>query len=58
MRPMAGSQEAMDDLRRILAGRSSFYEKADLVFDTSAQDLAASFAALRQRLRQTLGLPV
>ena len=55
---MAGSQEAMDDLRRILAGRSSFYEKADLVFDTSAQDLAASFAALRQRLRQTLGLPV
>ena len=58
LRPMAGSQEAMDDLRRILAGRSSFYEKADLVFDTSAQDLAASFAALRQRLRQTLGLPV
>lgn len=58
LRPMAGSQEAMEDLRRILAGRSSFYEKADLVFDTSAQDLEASFAALRARVRGALGLPV
>jgi XRE family transcriptional regulator, aerobic/anaerobic benzoate catabolism transcriptional regulator len=57
LRPMAGSHEAMEDLRRILAGRSSFYEKADLVFDTSAQDLPESFTALRQQLRVALGLP-
>ena len=34
-RPMAGNPEAMDDLRRILAGRNPFYAKADLAFDTS-----------------------
>ncbi|MDO9200150.1 MAG: helix-turn-helix transcriptional regulator, partial [Hydrogenophaga sp.] len=30
MRPMAASREAMEDLKRILAGRSAFYSKADL----------------------------
>jgi hypothetical protein len=30
MRPMAASAEAMEDLKRILAGRSAFYAKADL----------------------------
>ena len=30
MRPMAGNAEAMDDLKRILAGREPFYAKADL----------------------------
>ena len=57
LRPMAASKEAMDDLRRILTGRSSFYDKADLRIDTSAQDLAATFQVLRAQVRQRLGLP-
>jgi XRE family aerobic/anaerobic benzoate catabolism transcriptional regulator len=57
MRPMQGNTEAMDDLRRILAGRSAFYSKADLVFDTSARPLAGSFQALRTQVRGKLGLP-
>lgn len=57
MRPMQGNAEAMDDLRRILAGRSAFYSKADLVFDTSTQPLAGSFQALRALVRGKLGLP-
>jgi XRE family aerobic/anaerobic benzoate catabolism transcriptional regulator len=51
---MAASREAMDDLRRILAGRSAFYSKADLVVDTSAQSLDASFQALRTKVREAL----
>jgi XRE family aerobic/anaerobic benzoate catabolism transcriptional regulator len=54
LRPMAASREAMDDLRRILAGRSAFYSKADLVFDTSGQPLETSFEALRERVREAL----
>ena len=58
LRPMAASREAMDDLRRILAGRAAFYSKADLKIDTSAQALQPTFNALRVAVRQTLGLPV
>lgn len=58
MRPMAASSEAMDDLRRILAGRAAFYSKADLQLDTSAQPLAPTFEALRTMVRETLALPV
>jgi XRE family aerobic/anaerobic benzoate catabolism transcriptional regulator len=57
MRPMASSKEAMEDLRSILVGRAAFYSKAQLRLDTSAQALDASFARLRQMVRQTLGLP-
>jgi XRE family aerobic/anaerobic benzoate catabolism transcriptional regulator len=39
LRPMAASNEAMDDLRRILAGRSAFYAKADLKLDTTGKAL-------------------
>ncbi|MBB3181148.1 XRE family aerobic/anaerobic benzoate catabolism transcriptional regulator [Variovorax sp. Sphag1AA] len=39
LRPMAGNAEAMQDLRRILEGRSAFYAQADLIIDTSQQDL-------------------
>jgi len=53
-RPMAASKEAMDDLRRILAGRAAFYSKADMVVDTSGQDLAQSFQALRTAVRESL----
>ena len=58
MRPMAGSKEALEDLKRILEGRSAFYAKADLAFDTSAQSLDDSFAALRTQVRQALKLPL
>jgi XRE family transcriptional regulator, aerobic/anaerobic benzoate catabolism transcriptional regulator len=53
-RPMAGNAEAMDDLRRILAGRSPFYAKADLAFDTSGQSLEQSFAGLRDAIESAL----
>ena len=56
LRPMAASREAMDDLRGILAGRAAFYSKAELHVDTSTQDLAATFALLRTRVRDALAL--
>jgi XRE family aerobic/anaerobic benzoate catabolism transcriptional regulator len=54
LRPMSGNQEAMEDLKRILAGRAAFYGKADLAFDTSGKALADSFPALRDALRAGL----
>jgi XRE family aerobic/anaerobic benzoate catabolism transcriptional regulator len=54
LRPMAASREAMDDLKGILAGRAAFYSKAELRVDTSAQDLAGTFALLRARVRDAL----
>ncbi|MEY3252763.1 MAG: hypothetical protein RL227_1736 [Pseudomonadota bacterium] len=56
LRPMAASREAMDDLKGILAGRASFYSKAELQLDTSAQDLQASFRLLRSQVREALSL--
>jgi XRE family transcriptional regulator, aerobic/anaerobic benzoate catabolism transcriptional regulator len=50
MRPIAASSEAMDDLRRILAGRSAFYSKADVQFMTSAMSLEQAFAGLKEVL--------
>jgi len=55
MRPMAASREAMEDLKRILEGRSAFYSKADLTVDTSHGSEDEAFALLRQRVRQHLG---
>jgi XRE family aerobic/anaerobic benzoate catabolism transcriptional regulator len=52
LRPMAASGEAMEDLRRILAGRSAFYSKADVSLDTSAQALDATFARLRAAVHE------
>ena len=57
MRPMAASQEAMDDLKRILAGRAAFYSKADITLDTSAQPLGPTFQALRSVVRDALQSP-
>jgi XRE family aerobic/anaerobic benzoate catabolism transcriptional regulator len=57
LRPMAGNSgnhEAMDDLRRILAGRAAFYGKADLGFDTTGLTLAESFGRLSTKLRAAL----
>lgn len=57
LRPMAASAEAMEDLKRILAGRAAFYSKAEFTVDTSAQPLAESFGILRVVARGALKLP-
>src|SRR5512137_1217116 len=54
MRPMSASREAMEDLRGILAGRASFYSKAELTLDTSARPLPTTFLALRETVRRAL----
>jgi XRE family aerobic/anaerobic benzoate catabolism transcriptional regulator len=58
MRPMAGHREAMDDLRRILAGRAAFYRRADLTFDTTGRSLDACYGALSAALTEALGREV
>ena len=57
LRPMAASREAMEDLRRILAGRAAFYSKADVYIDTSSQPLSATFQQLRASVRGVRGQP-
>jgi len=56
MRPMAASREAMEDLKRILAGRAAFYSKADMHFNTSAYGVEEAFEALRTQVREVLGV--
>ena len=49
LRPMSGNtgnSEAMDDLKRILAGRAAFYGKADRSFDISKRSADDCFEAL------------
>jgi XRE family aerobic/anaerobic benzoate catabolism transcriptional regulator len=58
MRPMAASREAMEDLKRILEGRSAFYSKADMNINTSGRTEDQAFAALRTSVRQHLTLGV
>jgi XRE family aerobic/anaerobic benzoate catabolism transcriptional regulator len=58
MRPMAASREAMEDLKRILEGRSAFYSKADLAINTSGRSEDQAFEALRTSVRQHLTLSV
>lgn len=48
LRPMAGNDEAMEDLKRILEARESLYARADAVVDTSGESVELSFAKLRQ----------
>lgn len=57
MRPMAASREAMEDLKRILEGRSAFYSKADLAINTSGRSESQAFDTLRTAVRQHLVLP-
>ena len=47
LRPMAGNDEAMADLRNILAGRAALYAKADATVDTAGASVAASFKRLQ-----------
>lgn len=56
LRPMAAGGEAMEDLRRILAGRAEFYAKAELQLDTSRQSEDESFQKLRRLVRVHLQL--
>jgi XRE family aerobic/anaerobic benzoate catabolism transcriptional regulator len=58
MRPMAASREAMEDLKRILEGRSAFYSKADLAINTSTRSEDQAFAALRATVRRHIALPI
>ena len=55
MRPMAGNQQqAMEDLKHILASRSDFYSKASLVINTSTQSLAETFVLLKDEIHQNM----
>jgi len=56
MRPMAGSREAMEDLKRILEGRSAFYSKADMTVNTSGRTEDQAFEVLRSSVRRHLGV--
>jgi len=58
MRPMAGSEEALEDLKRILDGRAAFYAKADMVFDTSVHSLDKSFIEFKMQIITALNLPI
>ncbi|MGB0034365.1 MAG: helix-turn-helix transcriptional regulator [Candidatus Acidiferrales bacterium] len=50
-RAMAGSDQAMEDLRRILEAREPLYRKADIHFDTSGNSVDESFAKLKAALQ-------
>ncbi len=54
LRPMAASREAMEDLKRILEGRSAFYSKADIAINTSEGTVDQSFTRLRDAVRKQL----
>ena len=54
-RPMAGSAEAMEDLRNILAGREGLYRKADAIVDTSGKTVSQSLALLERAAAGTTG---
>lgn len=47
-RPMQGSAEAMEDLRRILDAREPLYRKADVTIDTAGESLEQSLVKLRR----------
>ena len=56
MRPFTATKgatnEAMDDLRRILSSREALYARADAVVDTAARSLKQSIADLRRAVPQ------
>jgi XRE family transcriptional regulator, aerobic/anaerobic benzoate catabolism transcriptional regulator len=53
-RAMAGSDQAMEDLRRILEAREPLYRKADVVLDTSGNSVEESFFKLKAALQTHL----
>ncbi|MGN6182470.1 MAG: helix-turn-helix transcriptional regulator [Thermoanaerobaculia bacterium] len=54
LRPMAGSQQAMDDLRRILDERSDLYGRADLSIDTTGKTIEQSLREVLRGIDQEL----
>jgi XRE family aerobic/anaerobic benzoate catabolism transcriptional regulator len=52
LRPMANSNEAMDDLRAILKAREPFYRKASLQLNTSGKTPTQSFRELLKLLKK------
>ena len=54
LRPMAGSPEAMDDLKAILRERDPFYRQADHILDTSKRTIAECHAELRSICQSAL----
>jgi XRE family transcriptional regulator, aerobic/anaerobic benzoate catabolism transcriptional regulator len=50
-RVMAGSDQAMEDLRRILEAREPLYRKADIHLDTSGSSVEDSFSKLKTALQ-------
>jgi XRE family transcriptional regulator, aerobic/anaerobic benzoate catabolism transcriptional regulator len=50
LRPMAGNAQAMEDLRRILEGRSPLYGQADAAVDTAGKSIEQSLRALKKAL--------
>ena len=53
-RAMAGSDQAMEDLRKILEAREPLYRKADMVLDTSGASVEESFYQLKSALQTHL----
>ncbi len=51
LRVMGGSNQAMEDLRRILEAREPLYRKADMYLDTSGNSVDESFAKLKAALQ-------
>jgi XRE family aerobic/anaerobic benzoate catabolism transcriptional regulator len=54
LRAMAGSDQAMDDLRKILEAREPLYRRADMVLDTSNSSVDRSFSRLKTALQAHL----
>lgn len=52
-RVMGGSNQAMEDLRRILEAREPLYRKADLYLETSGHSVEESLAELKAALEPT-----
>jgi XRE family aerobic/anaerobic benzoate catabolism transcriptional regulator len=50
-RPMAGSSEAMSDLKRILDARDALYRRADAVVDTSGRGIQQSVTDLLRLIK-------
>jgi len=53
-RVMAGNDQAMEDLRRILEARGPLYRQADMELDTSGSSVEESFSKLKTTLQTNL----
>ena len=51
LRAIAGGNQAMEDLRRILEAREPLYRKADMYLDTSGNSVEESFVKLKAALQ-------